>query len=154
MAYRSLFDGAVRADVVARLDRLTPNQRPRWGSLDAPRLLCHLADALRISLGEIDAGAPKPGFMCSRLGRWMAIDSPMPWPKGITVPEAFFTTPTEPHQFERDRMILRDVILRFAQGPAASAKWGVSPAFGALSPQQWARLDARHCDHHFRQFGI
>lgn len=152
--YRSLFAAEVRAEVLARIDRLTPAHRPRWGKLDAVRLLCHLTDAVRISLGEIDAGPVQPGFMTSRLGRWLAIDSPMPWPKGITVPEAYFSTAPEPNQFERDRMRLRDQLSRLAQGAAASQRWGVSPVFGALSADQWGRLNARHCDHHLRQFGV
>lgn len=153
MAFRSLFTPAVRTEMRERLDRLLPGTRPRWGKLDAPRLLCHLADSLRISLGEIDAGPHQPGFMSSRLGRWLVIDGPMPWPKGIAVPEAFFSTPVEPSQFERDRMVLHDLIERFARGSSAETRWGVSPNFGALSPDQWARLNARHLDHHFRQFG-
>jgi hypothetical protein len=154
MAYRSLFDPVVLADVRARVDRLTPNLRPRWGTLDAQRLCCHMADALRIGLGEIEVEPAAPGFMTSRLGRWMVIDSPLPWPRGIKAPEAFFSSPVEINQFERDRMRLHDVLVRFSQGGKAGVAWGVSPVFGALTAAQWARLNARHCDHHLRQFGI
>ena len=152
MAYRSLFDAAVRSDVLARIDVLTPNRRPRWGTLDAHRVLCHMTDALHIGLGELDAGPVKSGFMTSRVGQWLVIDSPFPWPKGVAVPEVFFTTAVEANQFERDRMRLHHVIGRFAQGSAASQRWGVSPVFGVLGPEQWARLSARHCDHHLKQF--
>jgi hypothetical protein len=140
--------------VRARVDRLLPIQRPHWGSLDAPRLLCHLADALRIGLGEIAPGPTVPGFMTSGLGRWLAIDSPLPWPKGMIVSEAFFSSPVESDRFERDRMRLHGLVERFAQGEAASGRWGISPSIGALTPAQWGRLSARHCDHHLRQFGL
>jgi len=153
MAYRSLFQAQVRGDVLAHLDALTPNQRPRWGRLDVQRMFCHLIDALHIGLGELDAGPVKTGFMSSRVGQWLVIDSPFPWPKGVAVPEAFFTTVAEPNQFEHDRMRLHQTIERFSQGPAASLHWGISPVFGRLSPEQWARLGARHCDHHLKQFG-
>ena len=147
-----LSDPVVRAAMLARLDRLTPTTRPRWGGLTAPRLLCHLADSFRITFAELDAGPPIPGFASTGIGRWLAISSPLPWPKGIRVPEAFFTTPAETGTFERDRVALRDLIERFAD-PGRVARWGVSPAFGALSATQWSRLSARHLDHHLRQFG-
>lgn len=149
----SLFDPAVRAGILARLDRLLPNARPRWGTLTPQRMLCHLADSLRISLGELDAGPAGRGFAASALGRWLVIDAPLPWPHGLRVPEPFFTTPAEPGAFERDRMALRALLERFS-GPQATPRWGSSPLLGALAPAQWARLNARHCRHHLRQFGL
>ena len=144
---------SVRAVLLARLGRLTPSSRARWGALDASRLLCHLADSLHVALGELDAGPLVPGFAATAVGRWLAISSPLPWPKGIRVPEGFFLTPAEAGAFERDRVVLRDLIGRFAE-PGRIARWGVSPAFGALSATQWSRLCARHLDHHLRQFGL
>ena len=42
-----------RAGLLARFDRLSPDARPLWGSLDAPRMVTHVTDALRAGLGEV-----------------------------------------------------------------------------------------------------
>ena len=148
----SLLDANTRERLLVRLYRLTPDARPKWGRMTVERMLAHLSDSLRIAFGEIDAGPFKPGFLSTRFGRWLAIDSPLPWGHSrILAAPAFFTT--EPTGFNADRDRLRTLIERFWRAEPC-ARWGVSSAFGPLSAEQWARLCYRHCDHHLRQFGV
>jgi hypothetical protein len=44
-----------RSGLTQRLQQLTPETKPQWGKLDAPRLLCHLADTLDMALGKLPA---------------------------------------------------------------------------------------------------
>lgn len=145
-------DPAARAALAERLRRLAPDARPRWGTLDAPRMLAHLIDALRIGYGEHEPGTPDPPaprFFATALGRWLVIDAPLPWPKGKakSPPEWFATAPGD---FDADRERLIAELERFDE---PRERWGASPIFGALSPAQWGRLSWRHIDHHLRQFG-
>ena len=43
-----------------RLHQLTPDQQPRWGRMDAGRMLAHLTDACRMATGDL-AVAPRKG---------------------------------------------------------------------------------------------
>jgi len=130
---RSLFDHVVRDRLRVRIDHLTPVTRPRWGTMNAQRALCHLADALRIMFGEHSAGPLQgPAFLRSGVVRWVVIASPLPWPKGLKTGEAFMVTPAEPGAFERDRVAVHDLIAR-CTGPEATPRWGIHPVFGDLS---------------------
>ena len=40
------------ADIRRRLEDLKPDTRPAWGQLTAGALLCHLADPIKVALGE------------------------------------------------------------------------------------------------------
>lgn len=48
----SLSDAATVAAIETRVARLTPDARRRWGTLSAPEMICHLADAFAVTLGD------------------------------------------------------------------------------------------------------
>ena len=149
---RSCLRAEDRARLRERLLRLPPDARPRWGALDAGAMLCHLVDSLRIAYGEQEPGTPErpvPAFFRTRLGRWLVIDSPLPWPKGrLRSPVEWFATPRS--DFEADRQLLLAEMDRFDE---PRERRGCSPAVGPLDAAQWGRLCWRHCDHHLKQFG-
>jgi len=148
---KSLFDAPARAGMLERISRLTADARPRWGRLTGDRAVVHLADGLALAFGEAEA-AYKPSVLSTPLGRWLVIDSPIPWPKGKIQATAEFFRTAPSGQFERDRTELSALVERFARG--RDQRWGRSPFLGDLSPEQWARLNWRHLDHHLRQFGV
>ncbi|WP_262710317.1 hypothetical protein [Mucilaginibacter psychrotolerans] len=39
------------------------------------------------------------------------------------------------------------------EGPEAITK-KLNPFFGLLTPHEWDRLQYKHLDHHFKQFGV
>lgn len=144
-----LFDECLRHRLLARLDRLGPEAAPRWGTLRPHAAVCHLLDCLAITFAETGDGW-RPGFWSSRVGRWIAIRSPLPWPRGCRAPDYLFRT--VPGRWCDDVARLRSGIQRFAAPDRATA-WGVSPLFGPLAAEEFARLNARHLHHHLRQFG-
>jgi hypothetical protein len=142
---RSLSD---RAAILARLDRLTPDTRPQWGTLTAPRLLCHLADQLRMGLGDLPAQS-RASFLTTTVLKWLVVYSPLKTPPGKvqTLPEMLTTSPTT---WTADLATCRTLIERLSTASAAPPH----PTFGRLSPEGWGRLAWKHLDHHLRQFGV
>ena len=54
-----------------RLVRLTPDARGLWGSFDAPRMLCHITDAVRTATGDVQCAAQaEPACATRRSTRW------------------------------------------------------------------------------------
>lgn len=84
--------------------------------------------------------------------RWIALYSPLPWPKGAqSAPELDQKQAgTPPGNFAADVQALSTLLER-----AASSYGGVPahPYFGKLSSAEWGRLHYRHANHHLRQFG-
>ena len=147
---KTLFDPSSRHEIIRRLSKLTPDSRAAWGEMSIDRMICHLLDGLRIAFGEVQADF-KPSFLSTRLGRWLVISSPMPWPRGkIKAAPVFFETQPS-GSLERDRALLIQYVERFARG--SEQPWGQSPFLGHLSPEEWAQLNHRHLDHHLTQFG-
>ena len=145
----TMFDSKTREGFHRRIERLRPDYSRRWGRMNVDQMVCHLADQLRLTLGEIPAARrPSPlRFLPIKL----LVIHVLPWPKGRIQgpPEAFITSPGE---WNRDITALRDLLELFASR-ADQKTWPPHPMFGRMSGSLWARLTCRHFDHHLRQFG-
>src|SRR5215217_3924742 len=90
----TLLNETDRTNLVGRLRQLTPEQPAKWGRLDAPRMLCHVADQFRVALGEIPSafiGNP----LTRTLLKWLVVYAPVTPPPGKieTAPEMLTTRP-------------------------------------------------------------
>ena len=147
---RSLFNPAAAQHVRTRLAVLTPEHQPCWGRMNAKQMLVHVAQQLRMALGEL---RPKP-VPAGAIGHWpmkQLVIYVLPSPKGApTAPELL---ECDPREWSRDRESLEELIDRMSRaGPETT--FAPHPAFGKLSVRAWGVLSYRHLDHHFRQFGI
>jgi hypothetical protein len=144
----SLRDQTVREELIRRLDSLTAAARPKWGSLDAPRMICHLGDALAMSLGELAVkSANRKAFQHFPLKH--LIIYVLPFPKGVPTAPELLSTP--PRDFDADRRRLVGFINRIAAAPKAMGP--EHPFFGPLTNEEWNALHWKHISHHLKQFG-
>lgn len=148
MVLPTLLDRAQRDLVIERLRRVSPQATPAWGRLDAPRMLCHLNDSLRISLGELPC-KPQHNIFTRTLGRALVVNTGLKAPRGKidTAPEMMTTQPTT---WDADLAACVQLVERVAAGKATA----VHPAFGPLTPEEWGRMNWKHINHHLEQFGV
>lgn len=148
----SLFDAGVRDTVQARVRQLTPDAAPAWGTLTAPRMLRHLVDSFDNAMAK-SAPAFMPGPASSDPLRHALIHE-KPWPEGKlkAPPEYLASAPTEwgSDQGAFDASV--DALIAYAHAPGVV--WGVHPAFGPMTRDEWGTLCLKHINHHFRQFGV
>jgi hypothetical protein len=145
----TLFDPSARGKIVSRLSNLTSDRRPLWGRLDAARVQTHLADQLRMAVGDVICRSKNTPFRYPVLRELIVYL--LPWPKGApTAPELLATHPAE---FETDRQTLLQLVERVGT-LKPGVTFGEHPAFGRLSRRAWGVLAWRHLDHHLRQFGL
>ncbi len=147
MTVGTLLDAGDRARIVERLRRVRPDAKPAWGRLDAPRMVCHVADSMRVALGDV-ATKPTHNFVTRTLVRFLVIHTGFAPPRGKveTAPEMLASQPTS---WDADVAACAALLDRVGGGTCTA----VHPAFGPLSPREWARLSWKHVDHHLRQFG-
>jgi hypothetical protein len=110
----TLLHPAGRAEILRRIEALTPESERSWGRMTAHQMVCHLSDACRAALGE--RRVPVIGTLWERtVIRWLAIHTNVKWPQGVrTVPEADQEiSGTRPTEFARDVDELRRLIQRF-----------------------------------------
>jgi len=148
---RSLLRAEDRRDLEAPLDALRPGTHRRWGRMSVEGMVCHLTDSFLAVLGERPAGRV-PKLHERTLMRWIALSTPVPWPKGVPTIDARDQERggTPPESLEPDKARLRQVIDRFLVGIEAGTM--AHPLFGEMSAAEWGRWAYRHMDHHFRQF--
>ena len=146
---KSLWEASTRAEMSARLARLSPAETARWGRMTAPRMVSHLTQSLRSSIGELPVKSKNLPLRYSPIKE--IIIYWLPFPKNApTAPELLAL---EPSDWATDVARLQDLLQRFATKDQNGA-WPEHAAFGRLSGKQWGILMYRHTDHHFRQFGV
>jgi len=145
----SLRDEVARGALVQRVQQLTPATKPKWGRFDAPRMLCHLNDALSVSLGEIPSKSMNrkafQHFPLKHLALYV-----LPFPKGFAAATEMLTS--APSDFEADRSQLLKLMDRIAALPSTEAG-PPHPIFGPLTYEEWNALHWKHIDHHLKQLG-
>ena len=134
--------------LLARLARLRPDTKAAWGKLDAPRMLCHLGDSLRVALGELPA-VPRHSWLTRTLGKLVVVHTGFQPPPGKvqTAPEMLTSKPAS---WEADLDACRRLAARVGSGAAS----GEHPSFGPLTPEEWGKLCWKHMSYHLRQFGV
>jgi hypothetical protein len=71
MKDRTLLHPEARAEILRRIEALTPRSERRWGRMTPHQMVCHLSDACRAALGE---RVPVIGTLWERtVIRWLAI---------------------------------------------------------------------------------
>lgn len=144
----SLWRTQDRDQIQRRLNGLAAEADRKWGTLTPHAALAHLADSMRMALGQIQDAPVRTALRYAPM-KWLALYV-LPMPKGVKGPDAYFTTP--PTTFDEDRAELIRLIDECLHRPA-DAPWGTNPFFGSLSKAQWGALAYKHIDHHLRQFG-
>ncbi|MBK6423576.1 MAG: DUF1569 domain-containing protein [Gemmatimonadetes bacterium] len=151
----TLWDPETRAALVRRVAALSPAATPRWGTFTAPRMLAHLTDALRMATGELPvARRPVPWVLYTPPFKQLIIHV-LPFPRGApTAPELVARLlGSDPVELDGERAAFAGALDRFAARGCAGV-WPDHPAFGPLRGSTWGVLQARHADHHLRQFGV
>jgi hypothetical protein len=148
----SLADPGAVESLEARLNKLHPERPRAWGRMTPNEMLCHLADAFEVGLGERPF-APTDTWMRRTVVRYVALRTSLAWPQGTKTPPEVEQGAggTRPADFTRDRARAVALLRRFA---ATDARHGSHPFFGPLTREEWLIWGYRHTDHHLRQFAL
>jgi hypothetical protein len=143
----TLLDSHDRTRTIQRLRGLRPDAAALWGRFTAPHMICHVADQMRVALGDIPA-RPIHTFVTRTLVKTLVVNTGLQPPRGRieTAPEMLSTKPTT---WDADLAAAVDLAERVGRGSMSA----VHPAFGPLSTEEWGRLCWKHLDYHLRQFG-
>jgi hypothetical protein len=149
-----LGDARVRQLILDRIGSLRSDSPRLWGKMSVHQMMCHLTDSYTAGLGEKFV-TTKTGFLQRTIVKWIALYTPLPWPKGVPTLHEMKQGAggTPPADFEQDRDALVKIVSRFARNPGVS-EWHPHPLFGRMNDTEWFRWGYLHADHHLRQFGV
>lgn len=116
--------------------------------MSVDQMLWHVNQAMGVPLGETTV---EPHFvpLPKAVVKFMVLS--LPWVKGAPTNPAFL--PKRLYDFEAERARCRLLIGKITTRPI-DGQWPQHPIFGRMSGHDISRLQAKHLDHHLRQFGV
>jgi hypothetical protein len=145
---KSIWQDQDRQEIHDRVGRVAWDRSAAWGKFTAPKMICHLADSLKMAMGDLPVAPKRLPIRYPPLKQLIIYVAP--FPKGApTAPELLARAPRE---WAND---VTDVQMLLARAGSARTTdtWPEHPAFGKLSKRAWGVLIYRHMDHHLKQFG-
>ncbi|PWS31241.1 DUF1569 domain-containing protein [Pedobacter paludis] len=148
---KNLFDHADTAEILIRIQNLSPDAERKWGKMNVNQMLAHCNASLGTAMGLHN---PKRlGFVGRLFGKLLKpkFFSETPFPKNSATDKSYIIT-GDPN-FEQEKAKSISQIKTFSEGGPAKCTTHPQAFFGPLTPEEWALMQWKHFDHHLRQFG-
>jgi len=148
---QNLFDTDTYTDMVARLNKLSPENMAQWGKMNVAQMMAHCKEAFKVPLSE----KRLPRMFIGRILGPLIKDklyNESPWKQNLPTSPNFRITDTRDFNLEKQELL--SLVNKFyAAGPMGITKYP-HPMFGSFTPEQWGKSMYKHLDHHLRQFGV
>ncbi|MEY4875459.1 MAG: hypothetical protein RL708_608 [Bacteroidota bacterium] len=149
---KNIFDKNVSTEVVNRIQSLTADTKPVWGTMSVDKMLAHCNVTYEFLYDNIHAkpnGVKK--FMLKLFVKNIVVNE-KPYKKSSqTAPEFIIKTNKN---FEQEKKRLVDYINKTQQLGEAHFDGKESHSFGTLNKIEWNNMFYKHLDHHLSQFGV
>ena len=149
---KNIFDAAVTAELVDRINVLTPETTPQWGKMTVDQMLAHCNVAYDMTFTDKH---PRPNAIVRFLLKTFVkrgVVNEKPYPRSSPTAPAFVISGRREFELEKSRLLDN---LHKAQALGAEGFEGrESPSFGPMTSQEWNNLFYKHLDHHLTQFGV
>lgn len=142
-----------RAEILERIDKLTPNSKNQWGQMNVQQMICHMTDPLRDAIGVRKAKQVIPKFLGFLFKPMLLSDKD--WKHGERTAKEYDQVKgggTPPTTFENDKALLLDTIGKFVANDPKP--YEIHVICGKLTNEEWGKLMYKHTDHHLRSFGV
>jgi hypothetical protein len=149
---KSIFNQSDTAEIINRINQLTPTTERRWGKMTVAQMLAHC----NVSYEMIyDDKHPKPNafmrFVLKNLVKSKVVSEKPYLRNSRTAPQFIIK---DDKNFEEEKKRLIDYITKTQQLGEAHFDGKESHSFGALSKGEWNNMLYKHLNHHLSQFGV
>jgi hypothetical protein len=148
MEVKNLFDPAVKQDIIARINKLTPQSQRQWGKMDVAQMLAHCQMPLGVAVGKHKL---KGSFFIKLIGPLFKkkLFNDQPFTHDLPTDKSFKII--DVRDFEKEKQNLIQMINDFSEANMSDEP---HPFFGKLTKEQWSKGTWKHLDHHLQQFGV
>ena len=149
---KSVFHQTDLAELISRIEKLTPENKPLWGKMDASKMLAHCNVTYEMIYENIHA---KPNaFMVFILKLLVkpGVVNEKPYPHNIRTAPEFLITSDKDFNTEKARLI--EYMNRTLTHGENYFEGKESRSFGKLNKTEWNNMLYKHLDHHLNQFGV
>lgn len=149
---KNIFDVAVTNEVIDRINRLTPESKPLWGTMSVSKMLAHCNVTYELVYTDKHA-KPNPYMkLILKLLVKKLVVGEKPYKQNLRTAPAFIIT--DEKEFDKEKETLIEYIRKTQQLGGEYFNGKESNSFGALTQQEWNNMFYKHIDHHLRQFGV
>lgn len=152
MALPNIFTKTVTDHITQRINQLTPDTAPQWGTMSVAQMLAHCNVTYEMAYENIH---PKPGAFMQFILKMMVkgkVVSEVPYPRNNRTAPQFIIKDAKNFAAEKQRLI--QYIAKTQQLGEAHFEQKASHSFGPLSAVEWNNMFYKHLDHHLKQFGV
>ena len=152
---RSIFQPEARQEVLARIEKLSPDTQGKWGKLSVAQMVRHLTEANRMAFGEIPM-PDRSNVLTRTLIKWLFLSNIKPpgrekgniktLPEVDVIDQAMLLDDLET---EKDKY--KKIVARLIATPQLHHQHSL---FGKMSHEDWGNLVYAHADYHLTQFGV
>src|ERR1700741_4342383 len=132
---KNLFEKDSYAEVIIRLDSLTPGSQRQWGKMNVAQMLTHCSIVLEGATGK---RFPKRLFIGRIFGRLAKSQFSGPRPFAQSTPTDPGYVVTNEHDFFTEKERLRKLIIEFHEGGETKCTTHPHSFFGPLSTAEWS----------------
>lgn len=149
---KNIFDPKVSAEIVARINRLSPETKAQWGKMSVDQMLAHCN--VTYEMAYDDKHPKATGFKKFMLKLFVKkiVVGEKPYAKnGRTAPEFIIS---DAREFEKEKRRLVEHLKKTTELGADRFEGKESNSFGPLTKEEWSNMFYKHLDHHLTQFGV
>ena len=152
MAFPNIFTKQVSEQVVNRINVLTSETKPQWGTMSVSQMLAHCCVAYELIYDNIH---PKPNAFTKFMVKLFAkkiVTGDAPYKRNSRTAPMFVMT--DDKDFDKEKKRLVDYITKTQELGEGHFDGKESHSFGNLTKREWNNLFYKHLDHHLSQFGV
>ncbi len=148
---KNIFDSKDTEEIVSRINKLTPGEKPQWGKMSAGQMLAHCNVIYEMIY---ENKHPAPGailkfILKTFIKKKVVGDSPYPH-NSRTAPQFIIS---DEKNFETEKKRLIDYINKTRDLGEKYFSGREYVSFGTLTSGEWNNMLYKHLDHHLKQFG-
>lgn len=149
---KNIFDKNITAELIERINNLTPETKQLWGKMSVSQMLAHCNVAYEMVYEDIHK--PPTAFMKMALQLLIKdkITNEKPYKKNLQTAPQFIIKDDKDFEAEKKRLI--DFIEKTRELGEAHFDGKKSMTLGKLNKTQWSNMFYKHLDHHLSQFGV
>ncbi|WP_261304236.1 DUF1569 domain-containing protein [Paenibacillus andongensis] len=148
---KTIYDQLHTAEILNRIEHLSLNSKPQWGTMNAAQMLSHCSAFQDIAMGNSFPPRDLLGRLIGRFVKPIFYNDKLPPINMSTIPTILIL---DDKDFETEKEILKQKILNFQSNGPEKCSTHPHPFFGKFTPEQWGIGIYKHLDHHLRQFGV
>jgi hypothetical protein len=151
MEIKSLYDGEVYQQCLDKIEKITEETKPQWGSMNSAQMFAHCSEIQEATNGKKVTDTPFFLKLFLPLVKRLVVISKKPYKRGERTHPKFKQKPDKDFAVEKKRLLA--ALDKFHNTDKKTAEQIVHSLFGKMSLEEKGWAMYKHIDHHLTQFG-